>query len=429
MSADVIVIGGGWGGLTAAAILANNGLEVQVLEATGHLGGRSACDHKDGFIVDYGIHIIGYESAGPCARALREAGHEIDFLRYGKPLMYMDREFVTLPTGTASFLSSTKLSFADKMVIGHGVRRLIVARGGKIMGKSLGEVIPGASRQTVTDFYRMLSSIGLIAPDIEVASAREFSKFLRRAMAARHQVSYPRGGSAQINDALAAKVRESGAIELNRRVKGLLFEGSRVAGVKVHDEELKAAAVVVAVPVQKLGDLAGTELPKEFRRKCAALVPTAGLSLDLCLSKPVSDIDSFFITADPITMGQFTSNIDPSTAPEGKQLATFFYPLPLAVLEDHAAAEAEQKRFVELIEEMFGGIMDHVEWERMLRLKMVDGFEPRVGQTPAERPQVRVEGFENLFLAGDCIGVEGKGGDVAFKSGVAAAHAVLDLLK
>jgi phytoene dehydrogenase-like protein len=429
MSADVIVIGGGWGGLTAAAILAHNGLEVQLLEATGHVGGRSACDLKDGFIVDYGIHIIGYESAGPCAGALREIGHGIEFLRYGKPLMYVDKEFVPLPTGTASFLKSTKISFADKMVIGHGVRRLIVARGEKIMGKSLGEVIPGASRKTVSDFYGILSSIGLIAPDISVASAREFSKFLRRAMSARHQVSYPKGGSMQINEALAGKIRESGTLELNRRVKDLVFEGGKVTGVKVHDEELKAAAVVAAVPVQKLGDLVGTALPKDFRRRCAALVPTAGLSLDLCLSKPVSDMDSFFITADPITMGQFTSNIDPSTAPEGKQLATFFYPLPLAVVEDRDAVDVEQKRFLGLIEEMFAGIMDNVEWERMLKLKMVDGFEPRVGQTPAERPQVRVDGVENLFLAGDCIGVEGKGGDVAFKSGIAAAHAVLDLLK
>lgn len=43
--------------MTAAAVLAHNGVEVEVLEATGHLGGRAAFDRKDGFLVDYGIHV------------------------------------------------------------------------------------------------------------------------------------------------------------------------------------------------------------------------------------------------------------------------------------------------------------------------------------------------------------------------------------
>jgi phytoene dehydrogenase-like protein len=429
MVADVIVIGGGWGGLTTAAILAHNGLEVQLLEATGHLGGRSACDRKDGFIVDYGIHIISYESEGPAAKALREIGYDIEFLGYGKPVIYMDGEFVPMPTGVSSFLGSHFLSWADKMIIGHGVRKLIVANTSKIADKPLAKAIPGSGRESVRDFYSILSSMGLIAPDIEVASAGEFAKFLRRAMKAREQVSYPRGGSGQINDALAEKVKESGTISFNSRVKSLDLAGGKVKSVKVHDQELKARAVVLAVPVQKLPEMAPSGLSSDFRKKCASLIPTAGISIDLCLDQVVSDIDSFFITADPIAMGQFTSNIDPGTAPEGKQLATFFYPLTMDVLDDRTLLDAEQKRFVLLIEKMFPGIMDHIEWERVLRLKMVDGFEPRIGQTDRDRPGVRVEGVEDLFLAGDCVGVKGQGGDVAFTSGVAAAHAVLDFLK
>ncbi|MHB8897041.1 MAG: FAD-dependent oxidoreductase, partial [Candidatus Geothermincolia bacterium] len=306
MVADVIVIGGGWGGLTTGAILAHNGLEVRLLEATGHLGGRSACDSKDGFLVDYGIHINGYESAGFAAKALREIGHEIDFLHYGEPLLYVDKEFITLPTGTTSFLTSRHLSFADKMIIGHGIRKLVMARTDRIADTPLKDLIPGVNREAVSDFYSILSSIGLIAPDIGVASGGEFTKFLRRAMKARHQVSYPRGGTAQINDALANKIKESGTISLNSRVKALDFEGGRVRSVKVHDEELEAPVVVVSVPVQKLPELVGDGLSADYKRRCANLIPTAGLSLDLCLDRPMSDIDSFFITADPISMGQFT---------------------------------------------------------------------------------------------------------------------------
>jgi len=426
--ADVIVIGAGWGGLTAAAILAHQGLEVEVLEATAHIGGRSACDRKDGFLVDYGIHIISYGSAGPAARALREIGYDIDFVRYGKPLLFMEDRFVPMPTGVGSFLSSDYLSWADKMIIGHGVRRLIVANTTKTADVPLLNKIPGRSRKAVTDFYRVLSSMGLVDPTIEVASAGEFSKFLRRAMRAKEQVAYPRGGTRQINEALASKINESGNITFNSRVKELEIASGEVKAVRVHEDKLSARAVVFALPVQKLPEMVGDALPTDYLDRCSGLIPTAGISIDLCLKKPVSDIDSFIITPDPIVIGQFTSNIDETTAPAGKQLATFFYPLPMETMDDRARLDLEQKKVIDLLETMFPGIMDAVEWERVLRLKTVDGFEPRVGQTDRDRPATRVGGVDNLFLAGDCVGVNGKGGDVAFTSGVAAAHAVLDFL-
>jgi phytoene dehydrogenase-like protein len=428
MAPDVIVIGGGWGGLTAAAILAHNGLEVQVLEATGHLGGRSAFDRKDGFLVDYGIHIISYGSAGPAAAALGEIGHKIEFLSYGKPQLYIDGEFVPMPTGVPSFLGSSKLPWSDKLIIGNGVRRLIVSKVDKLADVPLAKAIPGAKRQTVRDFYALLSMMGLVSFDIEAASAGEFAKFLKRAMRAGEQMAYPRGGTSQINEALSNEIKESGELTLNSRVRAIDIENGKVKTVRVLEKEYSARTVVLAIPIQKVPELVGDGLPSEFKEKCASLIPTAGISVDLCLAEPVSDMDSFFVTADPVALGQFTSNIDPSTAPEGKQLATFFRPLAVETLDDRALLDAEQKRFMDLLETMFPGIMDDVEWERVLRLKMVDGFEPRVGQTAKDRPGVRVPGVENLFLAGDCVGVQGKGGDVAFTSGREAARQILSYL-
>jgi phytoene dehydrogenase-like protein len=143
----------------------------------------------------------------------------------------------------------------------------------------------------------------------------------------------------------------------------------------------------------------------------------------------VSDIDGAIFTSEPMTMGQFTSNIDPDTSPEGKQLVTWLYPLPLEMMDDHDKVEAEERRLIELLEKMFPGMVDNVQWERMLRLKMVDGFEPRIGQTAKDRPGVGVPRVENLFLAGDVVSAPGNGGDVAFSSAVEAAYTALAYLK
>lgn len=57
---SVIVIGGGWAGLSAAVQLAEKGLQVTLLEQSGRLGGRASSfiDDKTGDVVDNGQHLF-----------------------------------------------------------------------------------------------------------------------------------------------------------------------------------------------------------------------------------------------------------------------------------------------------------------------------------------------------------------------------------
>jgi phytoene dehydrogenase-like protein len=429
MGADVIVIGAGYGGLTAAAGLAKKGLQVQLLEETGHLGGRAAFDRKDGFQVDYGIHANRYAGEGPAAAALREIGHEIDFVSMGEPQLYRDGSFVPLPTGVPEFLKAEFLSGADKMVMIADMLRLVLPSPRDRQDIPLRDAVWGARRQEIGSLLRLLSGIGLVSPDIDTTSAAQFATFLKRALRAQENVAYPRGGTSQIVEALSARIEEGGEILTNSRVKSISINGGKVKSVTVKEDELTAKAYVFAVPLQKLAGLVDSGLPADFMEKCSGIVPTAGISIDLCLNQTVSDIDGLVVTPDPVTMGQFTSNIDPTTAPEGKQLATFYYPLPVEMMDDRDAVDREQARLRELLSKMFPGILKVVAWERVLRLKMVDGFRPSVGQTEKDRPGVVAPGVENLFFAGDVVSAPYSGGDVAFATGSEAAGAVASYLR
>lgn len=63
--AEVVVVGAGLAGLSAAIRLRAAGCDVQVLESGGHAGGRLATDRIDGFVVDRGFQVLnaGYPRA------------------------------------------------------------------------------------------------------------------------------------------------------------------------------------------------------------------------------------------------------------------------------------------------------------------------------------------------------------------------------
>ena len=63
--AEVVVVGAGLAGLSAATRLSAAGLDVQVVEAGGHAGGRLATERIDGFVVDRGFQVLntGYPRA------------------------------------------------------------------------------------------------------------------------------------------------------------------------------------------------------------------------------------------------------------------------------------------------------------------------------------------------------------------------------
>ena len=429
MTVDVIVIGAGYGGLTAAAILAEKGFDVQVLEAAGHIGGRAAFDRKGGFIVDYGIHANRYAGQGAAASALREIGHEIDFVPMGEPLLYRDSSLVPLPNGIPEFLKAEFLSGGDKAFMILDMLRLVIGGTQRKADIPLRKAVWGTGREEIASLFKLLSGIGLISPDIDVTSAGDFTAFLKKALRAKETVGFPRGGTSQIIEALSSRIEQSGEILTGNRARSLKIEGGKVTAVHVKSEEYKGKAVIFAVPLQKLPEIVDGGVPDEFFERCASIIPTGGISIDLCLKDKVSDVDGLVVTPDPVTMGQFTSNIDPETAPEGKQLSTWYYPLPVKMMDDRSFVEKEEKRFKAIIDRMFPGIMDNVEWERVLKLKMVDGFEPRVGQTTKDRPGTSVPGVENLFLAGDVVSAPGSGGDVAFGSGSMAAHEVASFLR
>src|SRR5215212_9314765 len=73
---DVIVIGAGPAGLSAAALLAKEGRSVCVLEASPHLGGRGMAVPDEGFKINVGGHLV-EDSGSGITKVFEHVGKEL----------------------------------------------------------------------------------------------------------------------------------------------------------------------------------------------------------------------------------------------------------------------------------------------------------------------------------------------------------------
>ncbi|MHB8780154.1 MAG: phytoene desaturase family protein [Candidatus Geothermincolia bacterium] len=426
MDCDVLVIGGGYAGLSTGAILAHSGRKVLLLEKAKILGGRAHYLEKDGYTLEYGLHDNRYAGQGPAAEVFRKIGKNLDFIEPGEPMLFREGRMMPLPNGVPKIIKSKDIATPAKLHSALAMIKLVAGKPDKLFKKPVQDLVSAKTPAETVMLLQVLSGIGIIAPDLKNSSQGEFGAFLKAALKAKVTVGYPRGGTRQIIDTLAAAIRANGEIRTGVNVESIGVEGGKIGTVQADGESFRAKVVVSAIPVQGLPDLFGDSvLPPAFAKYARSLEPTAGISLDFGLSRKVSDESGLYVSAEPLTMGQFTSNLDPGMAPAGKQLGNWYYPLPAAVISDEARMKKETQVFKDLLARMFPGIWDALEWERVLYMPMVDGFLPKPGQTRLERPDFKIPGVGGFYLAGDTTRAHGTGGDTAFNSALQVSELVM----
>ena len=112
--ADVIVVGGGLAGLSAAALVARAGRSVIVVEKSSHLGGRAATHVRDEIHWNLGPHAL--YCHGHAFRLFRELGISFTgrFPDPGRGLLVAREATYSIPAGIGSFLGSRLLTVREK---------------------------------------------------------------------------------------------------------------------------------------------------------------------------------------------------------------------------------------------------------------------------------------------------------------------------
>jgi len=423
-----IIVGAGINGMLLGALLAHDGEEVTLFEKNPFPGGRAYILERDGFTVDYGMHLTRFGPKSALAKIMARIGRPVSFRRLGTSwLIDYDGRRVIFPTSPGGIFKSDLFTPMEKLKI---LSLLLKIKKGRLdeglMDVSLRDWIhlnniSGGIRR----YLELLSASVMVCPFIEKTSAGEMFRNMRRVLATGHSAEYLVGGWKPVMNALIETISRRGEIRLGQKVDSVILAKGVASGVLSRRKRHLADRVVINLPVQEIFSiLPASKFDPSYVKLCKNMEPTSGIFIDITLEHPISDYDGLLYTYRPMAYGIITSNLSQGIAPPGRQLFTMFYPTAAEDLRDQALRSRRREELWEGIRRFFPDIDRHILWKRESFLKMVDGCQVNTSQTEDKRPTANVPGYSNLFLVGDSIAAPGAGGDVGNESVLAAYRAI-----
>ena len=264
MTPDVIVIGAGFAGLSAATALVEHGARVLVLEARPNLGGRASAvrDPATGETLDNGQHVLAgcYDETftflrriGTADRVWRQAGLAVTMIEQGGRRSTLRLPPLPPPLHlVAGVLAWDALSWGEKASIFRaGAAIAESSRGTGVAGTVLEWLRRwGQAPRLIELFWEPLALAALNQP-IDHAAADTFLEVLRRMFgpeAERASLVVP---AVPLDELFAEPARawldRRGSEVRTRATARVAFDGDRVAGVDVRGARISARWVICAV--------------------------------------------------------------------------------------------------------------------------------------------------------------------------------------
>jgi phytoene dehydrogenase-like protein len=423
--ADLIVVGGGLAGLSAAALVAQAGRSVIVLEQASHVGGRAATRVRQGIHWNLGPHAL--YCHGQAFRLLKDLGVTFTgrFPDPGRALLVGGTASYPLPTGIGSLLGSQWLTLRERWRLIRFLTTLkqLDARGFDHVSLQdwLGQTA-GAG-----NLFLLLSALfrlSTYADDPEAMSAGAAIAQLKLALTG--NVWYIEEGWQTLVDGLRDQAVEHGAqVRTGARVMAVRAD---VDGVSVHlagGEDLRGRAAILAVEPKKTSDLLELPADSPLGRWIANSVPVRAAYLDVALNRLPRPDQRFGLGLDrPLYFSVHSAAA--KLAPEGVAVIHVMKYLGPDTRTPSQAVEQELEGFLERLQPL---------WKQdTLARRFVPGMTvayslPRAEENGlAGRPSVQVSERPNVFLAGDWVGPEGQLADASAASARESARSVLALL-
>lgn len=450
MKYDVIIIGGGLGGLTAGAKLSKEGKKILLLEKHDRPGGCATTFKRKEFTMEVGLHEMdGLHPADGKNKIFEDLGifDRVEFLPVPEFYRFIHRDTdLVMPHDRDAAMDMLKTRFPDQSDgIDTYFDRLLNAKRINVMERhqpdiSIGEFLDRTFTNEEIKLV-LLGNLGYFHDDPYSLALRYFS--VAEGAYFNGRANFIKGGSQQLSDALMAVIRENGGkVLLNHEVTSIQAHKGIARGVTFVNNlpgshqaiEAQAERIVAGAALPVVASLMGTEgraLKKQVEKQS---IGASLLTVYLGFAKALRDIGhrhySTFVFDDSISTQKdiaannhsdfdqrsFTfvdySQIDSGLAPEGKSVGALCctdYTSDWESLsrEAYKAKKHEAgQQFLERLEKLVPGSTGAVMHLELGTAKTVERYTGNphgavygFAQHPNREVPVGIAGAENMYIA------------------------------
>jgi phytoene dehydrogenase-like protein len=414
-STDLVIIGGGLGGLAAAALAAKAGLSVTVLEKASELGGRAGTTQKRGFSLNFGAHAL-YQGSHACS-VLDELGVAYPGRKAPVQGAYAlsGGALHTLPMGFISLVSTDLLGLTGKLEIGKllgNLARIDSAAEDRVTVTAWLERTfkSPETRALLAALFRLVTYMG----DTDQMSAGAALAQLQ--LVTKHSVLYLDDGWRTLVDGLRRAATAAGArILTGAKATSVDTAGHSVNSVTLADgTKLQARAVILAVSPAAASALVPSSA--ELAAYAEDLIPVPVACLDVALAS-LPDRRALFALGIDRPLYASVHSASARLAPAGGALVHLLNYLPSG---DARADEAELAALLDRLQPGWREVL--VEKRFLPSILATNALVTAAGGGLAGRPGHEVPGVAGLYLAGDWVGPTGMLADAALAGARVAAH-------
>lgn len=314
MKYDIVIIGGGLGGLTAGAKLAKEGKKVLLIEQHSQPGGCATTFIRGDFTLEVGLH----EMDGPSPRDMKtrifndlDVFKNVEFIRVPEFYRFInDRCSITIPHEPEEAIQILSEAFPGEAsgIKSYFDQLLVPAKKtaespppDKSVGEFLDSIIANDDLKLI-----LLGNLGYFHDDPYSLSLGYYTA----AQSSYYQngASYIRGGSQKLPDYLAACIKSHGGeVLLNHIVTGIPVNNGKAAGVTFRKkgsndsqpETAEASEVIANNSVMAAAGMLPEPYSAELKTEIGSLRPGASLfTVYLGLSKNLKELGhNYYSTA------------------------------------------------------------------------------------------------------------------------------------
>ena len=418
---DVIIIGGGLAGLTAANYLAKGGKSVHVFEKSKNPGGRAITNHDNGYRMNLGPHAL--YKRGEAYKILQELG--IPFSGQtpsGKYSYALKNDTLRrIPYTPASLLKTDLLtSWKAKLELLRFFAKLSKIETETLRSVTLHDWLQRFFRQQeVRDFANMFIRVATYTNDARRLSAGAAIKQLQIAFTG--NVLYLDGGWQTLVHGLRKSAEETGVtISTQHKVVSIDFD-SAVRGVRVSSGEYFAARnVVVATGIDEVAEIMGSH--EGIRKLTQELVPVRMAALTVGLKQlPKPERLVAFGMDQPLYLSVHSKWAKLTYSERSALIHTGKYLTP-GKKSDPAVDRKELEHLLDLAQP---GWREEVQaYSYLPDIKVSNSIVS--ADSGGKRLPSDVAGIEGLHFCGDWIGDRGMLADASLISAKSAAESILE---